>query len=118
MSVCVCVSVWVYMCVWNPTYFIFLFHLPILLLLLRPLSPLQVIPLESVMKKPRRMPAVLDAACIIVIGVNLPFALYGYFLFGEKTNGTYQHLPVAVNFRPPPHPFFLLLLLLLFRVRV
>ena len=40
------------------------------------------------MKNPKRMPYVLDMACLVVIGVNLPFALYGYFLFGPQTQGT------------------------------
>ena len=31
---------------------------------------------------------VLDIACIIVVGVNLPFAVYGYLLFAETTEGT------------------------------
>lgn len=49
--------------------------------------PLQVIPLESSMKRPRNMPLVLDAAALVVVGLNLPFAVYGYLLFGEATKG-------------------------------
>lgn len=48
----------------------------------------QVIPLESVMKKPKNMPRVLDVAAMVVVGINLPFALYGYLLFGDNTRGT------------------------------
>ena len=47
----------------------------------------QVIPLESVMKYPHRMQYVLDAALVIVLSVNLPFAIYGYLLFGSATKG-------------------------------
>ncbi len=50
-----------------------------------PLS--QVIPLESSMKRPWNMPYVLDAACVVVVGINLPFAIYGYLLFGSNTAG-------------------------------
>ena len=39
------------------------------------------------MKHPRRMPYVLDTACLVVIAINLPFALYGYFLFSQDTAG-------------------------------
>ena len=39
------------------------------------------------MAEPRKMFFVLDMACIVVIGLNLPFALYGYFLFGQQTKG-------------------------------
>ena len=47
----------------------------------------QVIPLESVMKHPNRMQYVLDVACVVVLAVNLPFAIYGYLLFGSATAG-------------------------------
>jgi hypothetical protein len=47
----------------------------------------QVIPLESVMKKPQNMPRVLNMAALTVVGINLPFALYGYLLFGDNTQG-------------------------------
>ena len=40
------------------------------------------------MKRPQYMSHVLDAACLVVVGINLPFALYGYYLFGDKTEGT------------------------------
>ena len=39
------------------------------------------------MKKPRSMPTILDFAALMVVGVNLPFALYGYLLFGSNTQG-------------------------------
>lgn len=39
------------------------------------------------MTDPRKMFFVLDMACVVVIGLNLPFALYGYFLFGKQTEG-------------------------------
>lgn len=39
------------------------------------------------MKYPNRMQYVLDAACIIVLVVNVPFAIYGYLLFGSVTKG-------------------------------
>lgn len=39
------------------------------------------------MKYPKYMKYVLDAAAIAVVGINLPFALYGYFLFGSDTKG-------------------------------
>ena len=52
-----------------------------------PTPPLQVIPLESVMKNPKDMPVVLDFAAVIVVVVNLPFALYGYLLFGDQIQG-------------------------------
>lgn len=51
----------------------------------------QVIPLESVMKQPKNMPAVLDTAALVVVGINLPFALYGYLLFGQQTQGMCMH---------------------------
>ena len=49
--------------------------------------PSQVIPLETQMKRPQRMPFLLDMACLVVVGVNLPFAVYGYLLFGSNTQG-------------------------------
>ena len=39
------------------------------------------------MKSPRSMPAVLDVAALVVVGVNVPFAVYGYLLFGGNTEG-------------------------------
>lgn len=39
------------------------------------------------MKHPQYMTYVLDAAALVVVGINLPFALYGYFLFGSETQG-------------------------------
>lgn len=53
-----------------------------------------MIPLESVMKKPQQMRDVLDAACVIVVSVNLPFALYGYLLFGNQVEGyCFENMP-------------------------
>ena len=46
------------------------------------------------MKKPQQMTYVLDAACIIVVSVNLPFALYGYLLFGNGVKGyCFENMP-------------------------
>ena len=39
------------------------------------------------MKHPNRMQYVLDAALVIVLSINLPFAIYGYLLFGSGTAG-------------------------------
>ena len=39
------------------------------------------------MKRPRNMQYVIDAAAFIVVAVNLPFALYGYLLFGHQVKG-------------------------------
>lgn len=39
------------------------------------------------MKRPWNMQYVVDAAAIIVVGVNLPFAIYAYLLFGEAVKG-------------------------------
>lgn len=33
------------------------------------------------------MPAILDSAALVVVGINLPFAVYGYLLFGTNTQG-------------------------------
>ena len=54
----------------------------------------QVIPIESGMKKPVRMKYVVDTACFIVLAVNLPFAVYGYLLFGNETRGyIFENMP-------------------------
>ena len=46
------------------------------------------------MRKPQQMRYVLDAACIAVVCVNLPFALYGYLLFGNDVNGyCFENMP-------------------------
>lgn len=46
------------------------------------------------MKKPQQMKYVLDAACVIVLTVNLPFALYGYLLFGNEVKGyCFENMP-------------------------
>ena len=68
-------------------------HFPLLYLL--PLS--QVIPLESQMKRPQRMPFLLDMACLVVVGVNLPFAVYGYLLFGSNTQGMWVGVSECVG---------------------
>ena len=39
------------------------------------------------MKRPKNMPIVLDFAALVVVGLNIPFAVYGYLLFGEATQG-------------------------------
>ncbi|XP_064404830.1 uncharacterized protein LOC135350057 isoform X2 [Halichondria panicea] len=53
-----------------------------------------VIPLESTMKRPKNMPVVLDSAALTVVVVNLPFALYGYLMFGSGTEGyIFENLP-------------------------
>ena len=39
------------------------------------------------MKNPQYMTYVLDAAALVVVGINLPFALYGYYMFGGNTQG-------------------------------
>ena len=41
------------------------------------------------MMKPSSMPKVLDMAALVVVGINVPFAVYGYLLFGENTQGMY-----------------------------
>jgi amino acid permease len=46
-----------------------------------------VIPVESSMKRPSNMQYVIDAAAFIVVAVNLPFAIYGYLLFGHQVKG-------------------------------
>lgn len=43
--------------------------------------------MQNSMKKPQYMTYVLDAAALVVVGINLPFALYGYFMFGKDTKG-------------------------------
>ena len=46
------------------------------------------------MKKPKRMKYLVDVACFIVLGVNLPFAIYGYLLFGNETRGyIFENMP-------------------------
>ena len=44
------------------------------------------------MKYPNRMQYVLDVACVVVLAVNLPFAIYGYLLFGSVTAGQFAAL--------------------------
>ena len=54
----------------------------------------QVIPIESGMKKPDRMKYLVDAACFMVLSVNLPFAVYGYLLFGNEIRGyIFENMP-------------------------
>ena len=43
------------------------------------------------MKKPQNMPKILDMTALVVVGINVPFAIYGYLLFGENTQGMYGH---------------------------
>lgn len=46
------------------------------------------------MKKPGHMKYLIDAACFIVIAVNLPFAVYGYLLFGNEVKGyVFENMP-------------------------
>ena len=46
------------------------------------------------MKKPERMKYLIDAACFVVLSVNLPFAIYGYLLFGNETRGyIFENMP-------------------------
>ena len=53
-----------------------------------------VIPLESEMARSTRMNIVLLIASFIVVGVNLPFAIFGYVLFGPDTEGViFDNLP-------------------------
>ena len=53
-----------------------------------------MIPIESGMKKPERIKYLVDAACFIVLAVNLPFAVYGYLLFGNETKGyIFENMP-------------------------
>ena len=55
---------------------------------------IQVIPIESGMKKPEWMKYMVDATCFIVLAVNLPFAVYGYLLFGNETRGyIFENMP-------------------------
>ena len=46
-----------------------------------------VVPLESSMSRPGNMQYVIDAAALIVVVVNLPFAIYAYLLFGNAVRG-------------------------------
>jgi len=39
------------------------------------------------MRRPKNMPILLDFAALTVVLANLPFALYGYLLFGEQIQG-------------------------------
>ena len=46
------------------------------------------------MKKPGHMKYLVDVACFIVIAVNLPFAIYGYLLFGDEVKGyIFENMP-------------------------
>ena len=61
------------------------------------------------MKHPNRMQYVLDAACLIVLAVNVPFAVYGYLLFGSVTAGRAWgegggDLLISDSFPSPPPP--------------
>ena len=46
------------------------------------------------------MPLVLDFAALVVVGLNIPFAVYGYLLFGNVTQGTYKMYFVSVALKP------------------
>ena len=53
-----------------------------------------VVPVEMEMAKPTQMNVVLLVAGTVVIVVNLPFAIYGYLLFGSDTKGViFDNLP-------------------------
>jgi len=46
------------------------------------------------MKRPECMKYLVYAACFIVLAVNLPFAIYGYLLFGNETRGyVFENMP-------------------------
>jgi proton-coupled amino acid transporter len=46
-----------------------------------------VMPLEQGMKNPERINTVLNSSCAVVLGVNLPFAVFGYIAFGNGADG-------------------------------
>ena len=50
------------------------------------------------MKKPQNMPKILDMTALVVVGINVPFAIYGYLLFGENTQGMYGHSIFATKY--------------------
>ena len=53
-----------------------------------------MIPVESGMKKPKHMKYLIDVACFIAFAVNLPFAVYGYLLFGDEVKGyIFENMP-------------------------
>ena len=54
------------------------------------------------MKRPKSMPVLLDLAALTVVVVNLPFALYGYLLFGSSTQGEWLK---SLSASTPAHPF-------------
>ena len=46
------------------------------------------------MNKPKHMKYLIDAACFFAIAVNLPFAVYGYLLFGNEVRGyVFENMP-------------------------
>ena len=56
-----------------------------------------VIPVELEMTKPTQMNIVLYVAGFVVVVVNLPFAIYGYLLFGSDTKGViFDNLPSGI----------------------
>ena len=56
-----------------------------------------VIPVELEMAKPTQMNVVLLIAGAVVVIVNLPFAVYGYLLFGADTKGViFDNLPSGI----------------------
>ena len=70
----------------------------------------QVIPLESVMKKPDKMPRVLDVAALVVVGINLPslsmviFSLGATLKVGLGWFGPCRVVGGVVTQSPPPPP--------------
>jgi len=46
-----------------------------------------ILPMESQMEKPKEMPLVLRYSFMIVVLLNLPFAMFGYLVFGSHTKG-------------------------------
>ena len=56
-----------------------------------------VVPVELEMAKPTQMNIVLLVAGAVVVIVNLPFAIYGYLLFGSGTRGViFDNLPSGI----------------------
>ena len=56
-----------------------------------------VVPVELEMAKPTQMNIVLLIAGAVVVIVNLPFAVYGYLIFGSDTKGViFDNLPSGI----------------------
>lgn len=46
------------------------------------------------MNKPEHMKHLINVACFLAIAVNLPFAVYGYLLFGNEVRGyVFENMP-------------------------